>query len=538
MQPTGFGDRPDGEQWLAVKRVAILLLVASVALYLPALDYSFVADDGTYLGIRNNRLLALGTGDLWRLLTEPMNPWEYLPVRDLTYWFDARVFGVFPDGFHAMNIVWYAVTLFVVFAALRESLRWARPEDLADARISAIAALGTCLFAVHPAHVEPVVWISGRKDILAGLLVLAGWMLTVRAMKPDGATRLLIWAGMCLAAAFFAKSTAVAGGMLIAVFVAAIAVHRRCKGLPIRRELAFAAALGLMVAVAVLIHLDVARRTGIAMANDPGIIERIERASRILAGHLEILFVPADLRLFHDAYSIGWWHWVASALALAAAAWSVAALARGSHRLVALATLWLLLPIAPYLQWQPFSTWSMISERFVYLSTFGLVLLALAALLALRRPLAVSIALASVVVYAATTSLRIPDWSDERALAEREYRLNPGFFGSARIAVGYASGAGDWTTAEAIIAGVRRDDARELLRQLVRHEKTSRKFPSAKEGSPYCLSLSEMDRTLKVQFERMTRERDIAYNSFLRNAALGVYPVQEIASACRIARTT
>ncbi|NIQ31432.1 MAG: hypothetical protein GTN89_13905, partial [Acidobacteria bacterium] len=55
------------------------------------------------------------------------------------------------------------------------------------------ASMLTMLFAAHPAHVESVAWISGRKDLLAGVFgFLALWLFASSLGGPSPSWRRLV----------------------------------------------------------------------------------------------------------------------------------------------------------------------------------------------------------------------------------------------------------------------------------------------------------------------------------------------------------
>lgn len=66
-----------------------------------------------------------------------------------------------PSLFHAVNLLLHVVSALIVFHILNRLVKrpWA-------------AAAGALLFAIHPVQVEPVAWITGLKDVLAGMLTL------------------------------------------------------------------------------------------------------------------------------------------------------------------------------------------------------------------------------------------------------------------------------------------------------------------------------------------------------------------------------
>ena len=66
---------------------------------------------------------------MWRLLTEPYNPLEFLPLRDLSYWFDIKLFGLNPAALRAHNIILYLLCLPLVYATTLGLWRYFRPAD-------------------------------------------------------------------------------------------------------------------------------------------------------------------------------------------------------------------------------------------------------------------------------------------------------------------------------------------------------------------------------------------------------------------------
>ena len=73
----------------------------------------------------------------------------------LSYWIDWLLWDLHPAGLHGLNVALYAAGCALLH---RLALAMKLPPQVALA-----AAL---LFAVHPIHVEPVAWISARKDCL------------------------------------------------------------------------------------------------------------------------------------------------------------------------------------------------------------------------------------------------------------------------------------------------------------------------------------------------------------------------------------
>jgi tetratricopeptide (TPR) repeat protein len=124
-------------------------------------DTFFTFDDPSY--VTDNALVQRGLtldGARWALTTSDYFYWH--PLTWLSHMLDCQLFGLNPAGHHATNVVIYALTTLLVFAAFvyMTGAFW---------RSGLVAAL----FAVHPLHVEPVAWIAERKELLAGLFWFA-----------------------------------------------------------------------------------------------------------------------------------------------------------------------------------------------------------------------------------------------------------------------------------------------------------------------------------------------------------------------------
>ena len=95
-------------------------------------------------------------------------------LRNLSYAMD-RLWWKGPQGHHLGNLIWYAILVLLVW--------WM----LAEIGGQLLAAFwGALLFALHPLHVEPVVWLSCRKDLLMGALMVASLAMHLRWRRRGG----------------------------------------------------------------------------------------------------------------------------------------------------------------------------------------------------------------------------------------------------------------------------------------------------------------------------------------------------------------
>ncbi len=137
--------------------VAFLLAASIFLIFAPALQFEFcIIDDYSKL-VRNPifRFFSLKQVFLGHGV-------EYIPLTYLSFALDGWLWGRGPAGYHAVNLLLHFLTTMLVLAF---TLKVCPKHYLA-------AFLIALIFAIHPLHVEPVVWISCRKDLLYSFLLL------------------------------------------------------------------------------------------------------------------------------------------------------------------------------------------------------------------------------------------------------------------------------------------------------------------------------------------------------------------------------
>lgn len=217
--PTDRVVAKDGRAWTEIslrdpgvkQRVGLLLVLLAATLYIPTLSYDFVWDD--FLMVVQNQyfkhvqfIRLYFTSDFGRLTSGGLPAVYFRPLFALSFLMDYRLWGNNPAGYHFTNLLLYIGTVYLAYRVARCLF--------ADARV----ALGaTLLFTVHPAHVEPVAFISARPDILAAI----GMLVAILGYRLFGAgTGLRRWvalAGSLLGFAFglFSKEMAISLPVLL-----------------------------------------------------------------------------------------------------------------------------------------------------------------------------------------------------------------------------------------------------------------------------------------------------------------------------------
>jgi protein O-mannosyl-transferase len=204
-----------------------------------ALANGLVAWDDDRFITANPRFAGPVGAYVWAALTEVQFE-AYQPLHLLSYLPDRLLWPDSAFGFHALNLALYAVAGGLLFALLRRRVP------------AGAAALACLLFAWHPLLVEPVAWVSARKDLVALILVLG--VLHQEDRSDDEGRGRSLWSGLLAAAALLAKSATVVLPVLV------LAWHRYARARPWRLALRRAAPSALAAAVAAVLVWALWRR--------------------------------------------------------------------------------------------------------------------------------------------------------------------------------------------------------------------------------------------------------------------------------------
>ncbi len=183
----------------------LLVVFFPLLLYAGSLRNDFLMDDE--LIVTANTHLTAGRGPS-EIFHRPEQFWDfalpyYRPLTNLSYWADARLWGMNPSGFHLTNWLLHAATTLVVFELVR----------LLAGGVS-MALPAALLFAAHPIHTESVMMVQGRTDLLATVLILLSLLAMLHCLLAADRKRALAAGGISIVAfssALLAKEIAVTG---------------------------------------------------------------------------------------------------------------------------------------------------------------------------------------------------------------------------------------------------------------------------------------------------------------------------------------
>lgn len=228
--------------------------------------------------------------------------WFNWPLTWLSHMADASVFGMWAGGHHAVNVFFHAVNAVLVLL-LAQRLGLALPGAL----------FASAIFAVHPAQVESVAWVSERKTVLCACLMLLSMLAYVRwrdvvtpaaGSEPAG-RRAMMWLigwNVLGVAALLAKPLAVTLPCVL-LLIDALPL-RRVRGANLGGWLASLARcvpekLPLMAAVAGTCVWTIASQAEAGAVHHLPLSTRLAHGVVAYATYLRVFFWPVGLGCFH-----------------------------------------------------------------------------------------------------------------------------------------------------------------------------------------------------------------------------------------------
>lgn len=325
-----------------------------------------------------------------------------------------------PWPFHLLNLLLHGANVLLAAAILR---------SYGIGRLGVL--LGAGLLCVHPIVVEPVVWITGAKDLLAALFVLLGfWIYRRGRERPELRRRLAVGLLLCEALGLLAKPIAV---VLPALVLADLLIDRPRAFRPL---LGAALAAGALAGIGTVVSYRSQLGVGAVHAGrSPG--GRLLYVGQHLALQLKNYFLPTELlpsylEHLEPRRLLSPWGVAGGAVLLALALLLLAAWKRGSKRLL-FALLWMIICFAPSSGLVPLNRGP--ADSYFYLPGLGLGLaagLAAEALRGLRFSLAWPVG-ALLLMLSLTSFFQTELWRSSVSVWHSVYEATPDNLGSYRL---------------------------------------------------------------------------------------------------------
>jgi protein O-mannosyl-transferase len=315
---------------------------------------------------------------------------DYSPLRDLTYAIDHLLWGWWPGGFHLTQVFLHIANTVLVALVLRHFL----PEKR--------ALLGAALWSWHPLTVEPVAWITGRKDLLMASFLLLGFLALLRHRYR--------WFLIFAICSMLSKPVGVAAGALGLFNWTSEKPDRMAQKFSVV-VLAFGALL-LGFVIATKLHLD----SVIQKEGEGGFLQNWPAAFQVFSHAFTKFVAPTDLSARYIQRYDYTWSDIPVLAGIIFAALSVWA-SRTSK-----GALFFLIAFFFYCQILPVQIWT--ADRYLYLPLLG----AIWGLLSIQSRAIPIFAMVAAGTFCWMTTQRLPVWKDSYALWSDTVRKSPGLY--------------------------------------------------------------------------------------------------------------
>ena len=347
------------------------------------------------------------------------------PITLLTRLTDAAFFGINPGAMHLTSAVLHTLNALLLAAALHALTRsfW-RPAVVA------------VLFLVHPLTVEPAMWLSARKDLVAATFLFLTLLAYARhARRPTRGSYALLLAAFF--GALMSKPMAVSIPVLLMIldywplgrWSEARGVREKVMKLVAEKIPLFILA-GLAALLAVLSQVDVGAMAG--NGEYPWSV-RITNALYALATYVRRAFWPDDLAIFypHTAGQLSW-STVGACIAMLGAISIMAVVLARCQRFFLVGWLWFLSGIVPVLGLVQVGKQAM-ADRYFYTPGIGLLVMVVWSAYALfglrgRTALVRWMAAGATVALAMAASSQVATWRDSGTAFRRALAVTRGNF--------------------------------------------------------------------------------------------------------------
>jgi protein O-mannosyl-transferase len=287
----------------------------------------------------------------------------FRPAFNSLFTINYALFGTSAFGWHLVNVLIHgAVTLLVFLVS----------EKMTGRKVAAVVA--AALFAVHPAHAEPVAWVSGVTDPLMALFLLPAFYFYLRFREGGRWSLLALTLGFYFCA-LLSKEPAIALPVVVAyceIF------HFKAKRPLAQRLIQASKCVGFLMVPTAIYFLMRLNAVGLgtfgAQPRYP-LVPALLTIPLAVVKYLELMFIPFGYSYQHytelvqTIWSISFLVPFAMLLAIAGG------VAFARSKLLTFAVVWFIVMLAPALaSLRSFELAYLVQERYLYLPSVGICL--------------------------------------------------------------------------------------------------------------------------------------------------------------------
>jgi tetratricopeptide (TPR) repeat protein len=268
---------------------AVVLIICVIFLYGKSIYSDYVNwDDGLYV-LNNQSVLQTGESGVSDFLITPQLGYP-IPVTIGTYALQNMITGLDPFWFHLLNVIIFGFIAIAFYLFLRR---------LNLSEIWSFAA--AVLFLTHPIQVEPVSWITGRKELLSALFCIFFMLMFIdrEGFFSFGKSGKVIAGFVFLVLSVLSKPVAVFLPLLIFAGESARIYFRNNSGMNMWRSLkrpAFFTMLMLLPCILVIVISIINQQKVKAIDLEDPAADYFQDFFRILYHHARLVIYPFNLR--------------------------------------------------------------------------------------------------------------------------------------------------------------------------------------------------------------------------------------------------
>jgi tetratricopeptide (TPR) repeat protein len=311
----------------------------------------------------------------------------------------------------------------LVYVVTLRLWRYFRTADVTDTPWA--AAVVTALFALHPALIESVVWISGRKYMLPNLFAMLTLWLAVKAKReyclsvPHAIAALLAFVAMMLSKASYVAVAPIIA-LLWVMFWRDIPATKRPHSL-------------LLWPVAILVLAGILIRVFIVGSEETEPFyfgsEALTRTFAILGWLARLAVSPEGRHFYYPVFEDTYLFFrVGLGITVLVAATGGVVLLLRKRSLEGFAMVAFVLLCMPYMQLIPYAAPSLVSDRFLALGVWAAILLIVSLAWRLNPLPRTALLLVIACSWAYQTIQRPDDWRSFETLIDADFRAYPGYY--------------------------------------------------------------------------------------------------------------
>lgn len=398
--------------------IALIVLAAMVLfIYLQTGSFKFINfDDGFYVYENPMVMSGLNWASVkWAMTAFYAGNWH--PLTWLSLQLDVQIWGPVPGTHHVVNVIFHLMSAVLAFFAF-ERLTGKFWESLAVA----------ALFAVHPAHVESVAWISERKDVLSAVF----WFASIWCYARWGRGEAKPWTRYYVAALVFFAIGLTAKPMVITLpFVLILCdiwpLGRSGEGKPadyLRLAVEKAPFFALSIASAVVTVMAQRTAEAVQSLGQLPIGLRVENAAISYAKYVLMAFWPAKLAVWYPYDKDPGIAAIGGAAVFLICVTGVCIWQFSKRKYLLVGWLWFVGTLVPVIGLVQVGSQSM-ADRYTYIPYFGLFIMIvfgavnLFEYIGLDRRMMLAAGMVVVAVLAALAMIQTRYWADNETLYTR-----------------------------------------------------------------------------------------------------------------------